>query len=113
MHGVADTHPAVALFQSLADPTRLSIIRTLATGEARVRDLMEQLCLAQSTVSTHVACLRDCNLIEGRTEGRQIFYSLSRPELLDMLAAAENLLQATGHTIALCPTYGHVKDADA
>lgn len=52
--------PAVALFRSLADETRLRIVQRLARGEARVVDLTGELGLAQSTVSKHLACLRDC-----------------------------------------------------
>ncbi|MGH2689263.1 MAG: ArsR/SmtB family transcription factor [Actinomycetota bacterium] len=103
--------PAVALFHSLADPNRLSIVRQLATGEARVVDLMGALGLAQSTVSAHVACLRDCGLVVGRPEGRQTFYSLSPPELLDLLTSAERLLAATGNAVALCPRYGYAREA--
>ena len=102
----SDLDAAVALFHSLSDATRLTIVRRLADGEARVVDLIGELGLAQSTVSAHVACLRDCGLVTGRPEGRQVFYSLSRPELLDVLAAAETLLAATGNAVALCPTYG-------
>ena len=98
--------PAVALFHSLSDPTRLAIVGRLAGGEARVRDLVEETGLAQSTVSAHVACLRECGLVAGRVEGRQIFYALARPELMDVLAAAETLLAATGSQVALCPAYG-------
>jgi DNA-binding transcriptional ArsR family regulator len=97
---------AVALFHSLSDGTRLAIVRRLACGEARVADLVGELGLAQSTVSAHVACLRGCGLVEGRPQGRQVFYSLTRPELLDLLAAAETLLAATGNAVALCPNYG-------
>lgn len=97
---------AVALFHSLSDGTRLSIVRRLAEGEARVADLIGELSLAQSTVSAHVACLRDCGLVDGRPEGRQVFYSLARPELMDLLASAETLLAATGNAVALCPNYG-------
>jgi ArsR family transcriptional regulator len=99
--------PAAALFHSLADETRLRIVARLARGEARVVDLTGELGLAQSTVSKHLACLRDCGLIDYRAEGRQSFYALTRPELMDLLAAAEHLLGATGHAVALCPTYGH------
>jgi len=98
--------PAVVLFRSLADPTRLAIVRRLAEGEARVVDLTNQLELPQSTVSTHLACLRDCALVDGRVEGRQVFYSLARPELIDLLTSAEALLAATGEQVALCPRYG-------
>ena len=97
---------AVALFHSLSDGTRLAIVRRLAAGEARVSDLVGELGLAQSTVSAHVACLRDCGLVRGRPQGRQVFYSLTRAELLDLLAAAETLLAATGNAVALCPSYG-------
>lgn len=99
--------PAAALFHSLADETRLRIVQRLARGEARVVDLTGELGLAQSTVSKHLACLRECGLIDYRAEGRQSFYALTRPELMDLLSAAEQLLAATGHAVALCPTYGN------
>lgn len=98
--------PAVALFHSLSDQTRLNIVKRLAGGEVRVIDLTGELGLAQSTVSAHVACLRDCGLVEGRVQGRSVYYSLSRPELMDMLAVAEGLLAATGNRVSLCPNYG-------
>ena len=41
-----------------------------------------------------------------RAEGRQSFYALARPELLDLLRSAESVLAATGEAVALCPTYG-------
>lgn len=97
---------AAALFHGLADPTRLAVVRRLADGEARIVDLTAQMGLAQSTVSAHVACLRDCGLVQGRPEARQVFYSLTRPELLDLLRSAEALLAATGSKVSLCPNYG-------
>src|SRR6201991_647478 len=101
-----DLGPAVALFRSLGDPTRLAIVRRLAEGEARVVDLTRALGLAQSTVSKDLACLRDCRLIDYRGAGRQSFYSLTRPELIDLLRSAEALLVETGEAVALCPVYG-------
>ncbi|MBG0818553.1 metalloregulator ArsR/SmtB family transcription factor [Planomonospora sp. ID82291] len=98
--------PAAALFHSLSDETRLRIVARLARGEARVVDLTGELGLAQSTVSKHLACLRDCGLVGYRAEGRQSFYALTRPELMDMLKSAETLLSATGHAVALCPADG-------
>jgi ArsR family transcriptional regulator len=108
----AELGPAVALFHSLSDATRLSIVQKLAHGEARVVDLMRATGMAQSSVSAHVACLRDCGLVTGRPEGRQVFYSLAQPELLDLLSSAEQLLTATGNAVALCPNYGMTSTAD-
>ncbi|MGW4098242.1 ArsR/SmtB family transcription factor [Mycobacterium sp. NPDC004974] len=98
---------ATALFHSLSDGTRLAILRRLAVGEARVVDLTAELGLAQSTVSAHLACLRDCGLVDFRAEGRASVYRLARPELLEMFRAAEAVLTATGSAVALCPNYGH------
>ncbi|MBQ0897034.1 winged helix-turn-helix transcriptional regulator [Micromonospora sp. U56] len=106
-----DLSPVVALFRSLADSTRLAIVQRLAAGEARVVDLTGELELAQSTVSKHLACLRDYGLIDYRVEGRQSFYALTRPELLDLLRSAEQLLAATGEAVALCPVYGSPADS--
>jgi DNA-binding transcriptional ArsR family regulator len=102
--------PAVVLFRSLADPVRLRLLQRLADSEARIVDLTNELGLAQSTVSTHVSCLRECGLVIGRPEGRQMFYKLSRPELIELLGSAENLLAATNHQVALCPRYGKESD---
>jgi ArsR family transcriptional regulator, cadmium/lead-responsive transcriptional repressor len=98
--------PAAALFRSLGDPARLAIVRHLAGGEARVTDLTSELGLAQSTVSKHLACLRDCELVNVRAVGRASVYSLAQPALLDLLTAAEEVLAATGNAVALCPAYG-------
>jgi DNA-binding transcriptional ArsR family regulator len=99
--------PAAALFHSLSDPTRLTILQHLTAGEHRVRDLTEHLGLAQSTVSAHLACLKDCGLVHSRPQGRASLYSLTTDhELLALLAAAEELLSATGYAVTLCPTYG-------
>jgi len=97
---------AVALFRSLGDPARFAILRRLMEGEARVTDLVACVGLAQSTVSTHLACLRDCGLITSRPQGRATLNALAHPELLGLLTSAEQLLAVTGEAVDLCPTYG-------
>lgn len=95
------------LFHGFSDPSRLAILQHLALGEHRVVDLTGHLGLAQSTVSKHLACLRDCGLVESRPEGRASVFSLTHPEAtLKVLAAAEQLLALTGDAVALCPVYG-------
>jgi ArsR family transcriptional regulator, cadmium/lead-responsive transcriptional repressor len=98
--------PAAALFRSLGDPARLMIVRRLAGGPARVTDLTAALGLAQSTVSKHLACLRDCGLVASEPAGRASVFRLAQPALAEMLTAAETVLAATGSAIALCPVYG-------
>jgi ArsR family transcriptional regulator, cadmium/lead-responsive transcriptional repressor len=98
---------AACMFRSLGDPARLAILRHLALGEHKVVDLTAHVGLAQSTVSAHLACLRDCGLVTSRPQGRASMWSLNHSaDLLAVLAAAERLLAATGDAVALCPTYG-------
>jgi DNA-binding transcriptional ArsR family regulator len=95
------------MFRSLGDPARLAILGHLALGEHIVKDLTARLDLAQSTVSAHLACLKDCGLVTFRAEGRATVWSLTASgEILAVLAAAEQLLAATGDAVVLCPTYG-------
>jgi ArsR family transcriptional regulator, cadmium/lead-responsive transcriptional repressor len=104
--GIAALTAAACMFRSLGDPTRLAIVQHLALGEHRVVDLTGHLGLAQSTVSAHLACLKDCGLVTSRPQGRASMFSLAYPELLTLLSAAERLLAATGDAVVLCPTYG-------
>jgi DNA-binding transcriptional ArsR family regulator len=104
---VAAMSAAACMFRSLGDPTRLAILRHLAAGEHKVVDLTAHLGLAQSTVSAHLACLRDCGLVSSRPQGRASMWSLEHSaELMDVLASAERLLAATGDAVALCPANG-------
>jgi len=98
---------AACLFRGMADPSRVAILRHLLLGEHNVVQLTEHLGLAQSTVSKHLACLRDCGLVASRPVGRSSVFSLTFPEhVLKVFAAAEALLAATGDAVVLCPTYG-------
>ncbi len=98
---------AACLFHGFSDPSRLAILQHLALGEHRVVDLTGHLGLAQSTVSKHLACLRDCGLVQSRPEGRASMFSLTHPEaIMEVLAATERLLDLTGDAVALCPVYG-------
>ncbi|MCD7102154.1 ArsR/SmtB family transcription factor [Pseudoclavibacter sp. 13-3] len=85
------------LFHAVADPARLRILRHLMLGEHNVRQLVDHLGLAQSTVSAHLACLRDCGLVRARAAGRSSFYSIvAEAEVGRLLAAAESLIAASG-----------------
>ncbi|CCH87091.1 Transcriptional regulator, ArsR family (fragment) (modular protein) [Modestobacter italicus] len=98
--------PADALFHGLGDCARLALLRRLAEGDARVVDLVAELGLAQPTVSAHLACLRDCGLVDFRSRGRAAVYFLTDPELLNLRGAAERLLAVTGNAVVLCAGFG-------
>src|SRR5512138_194383 len=79
MAQAAAAHPSrpdalLAWMGSLADPTRLRILRVLEREELSVLELCEVLKLPQSTVSRHLKTLADLGWVASRREGTQAFY---------------------------------------
>lgn len=80
-------------FKALADETRLRIVALLAEGELCVCDLMAILDLPQSTISRHLAYLRNAAWVEDRRQGVWMYYRLAGEnnplisELLPLLKA--------------------------
>ena len=102
---MVSTELRATLFHGFSDRNRLRIIESLGAGERRVSDVVAATGLAQSTVSTHLACLWDCGLVARERRGREVFY---RPiaGLADVLAAADHVLARAGETVGACPRYG-------
>jgi DNA-binding transcriptional ArsR family regulator len=68
------------MFNGLADETRVKIVKMLAKGEFSVDELVEFLGEPQSTTSHHLRVLKEANLIRGEKRGRNIYYSMVRPD---------------------------------
>ena len=97
-----------ATAKALGHPARLRILRLLARTPGCIGgDIVEAVGLAQSTVSKHLACLRDCGLVQSQPQGRASVFSLTLGvPVRDVLAAAERVLVATGEAVTDCPTAG-------
>jgi ArsR family transcriptional regulator len=70
------------IFKALSDETRLRILALLSSGEICVCDLMEALELPQSTVSRHLAYLRNAGLVDDERRGVWMFYRLKQANVL-------------------------------
>jgi ubiquinone/menaquinone biosynthesis C-methylase UbiE len=68
------------VFKTLTDPTRLRILALLEGEELAVQDLVQALGIAQSTVSRHLAILKDAGLIRDRRSATFTFYSYEPAE---------------------------------
>jgi len=62
------------VFHALADPSRRAILESLARGEAAVKDLTARFDISQPAISQHLAVLKDAGLVNGRREGRRVYY---------------------------------------
>jgi DNA-binding transcriptional ArsR family regulator len=62
--------------KALADGNRLRVLLALTGGERCVCQIVALLELAPSTVSKHMAILRQARLVESRKEGRWMYYRL-------------------------------------
>ncbi len=68
---------------ALSDPSRVRLLAAVidppsATGEVCVCDLTDLIDLAPSTVSKHLSILRQAGLIDGRKDGRWMYYRAAR-----------------------------------
>jgi len=89
------------LFKALTDETRLRIIGLLFEGELCVCDLTHALGMPQSTVSRHLAHLKNAGLVTDRRSKTWAYYSLSddaRPFARDILAVLGKHLAELGPT---------------
>ena len=72
-----DAERLAGVFKALADPTRVSIVNRLASGEeCCVCDLTDAFALSQPTVSHHLRILRDAGLVEAERRGTWAYYRL-------------------------------------
>ena len=67
----------VQMFKALSEEIRLRVLSLLMDGELCVCDLMEVLNLPQSTVSRHLAYLRNAGWVAGRRQGLWMYYRIS------------------------------------
>src|SRR6201982_1603023 len=66
----------INLLRLLADPTRLRLLLLLQQEELSVAELQEILAMGQSTISTHLAQLKQAGIVEDRRTGKNILYRL-------------------------------------
>ncbi len=70
------------IFKALAHPSRLFIVEQLAAGERCVGDLAEMIGADVSTVSRHLAVLKNAGILRADKRGLQVYYRLHLPCIL-------------------------------
>ena len=84
---------SVAMLRALANPVRFRIVRLLAARASCVcGELVDELPLAQSTVSEHLKVLRDAGIVRGTIEGPNTCYCLD-PDALRFLGGMFSRLE--------------------
>lgn len=68
------------LARAISHPARIAILEILNRKDATCNDIVNQLPLAQSTVSQHLKELRKVNLIKGSEVPPKTVYSLDKKE---------------------------------
>jgi len=76
------------IFQAIADPTRRAILVLIAVQAMTPNAIAEHFDITRQSISKHLRILSECNLLDQRQEGREIFYELR----LDKLNEIDNWL---------------------
>ena len=97
---------AARFFRVLGDPTRVAILQLLLERPHRVSELVEATGARQSRVSTHLACLRWCGFVTAERAGRRVIYSITDPQVGDVLRRGMELAQARLDHLLACERIG-------
>ncbi len=83
---VEEMYDLAELFKVFGDSTRIRILFTLFEDEYCVNDLSEALNMTQSAVSHQLKILKVNDLVKGRREGKQMYYSLADDHVRTIIA---------------------------
>lgn len=84
---VANARDASEFLKALAHETRLLILCQLVDGRKSVGELERELELRQPLISQQLARLRADDMVEAQREGKNIYYSIARPEAVEVIGA--------------------------
>lgn len=82
---------AVGVLKLLANPERLLLLCQLSQGEMCVSDLEQTLGIHQPTLSQQLGVLRGDGVVQTRREGKNIFYSVADPAILEIITLLYHL----------------------
>jgi ArsR family transcriptional regulator len=78
-------------FKALSNSLRIKVLDGLRSGEVGVNELSARLGVEQTTLSQQLAVLRKSNIVVGRKEGQNVFYSVRDPEIFRLLDDARRI----------------------
>lgn len=81
------------LFRTLGHPARIRILELLAERDHAVHELLEQIAIEPSNLSQQLAVLRRSSMVVSRRSNGDVVYSISVPEIRDLLLAARTILR--------------------
>ena len=82
------------IIKAMAHPTRLFIVDELArSGKRCVCELTEMIGVDMSTVSRHLAMLRNAGIIEDEKRGAQVYYRLRVRCVMDFFECVESVMK--------------------
>lgn len=86
------------ILKALGHPTRLWMAEQLASGERCVCELAEGIDADFSTISKHLSILKQAGVLIDEKRGKQVFYRLRVPCILNLMPCIEAVIQATAQT---------------
>ena len=91
-----DRQRYAAIGRALADPKRLCVLESLASGELSVSELSTTVGCQVPNMSQHLAVLRSAGLVQSRRDGSTIFYRLADVRVLEAYRLIQRLAREGG-----------------
>lgn len=79
-------------FKTLGHPARIRILELLSKRDHAVAEMLPQVGIEPAHLSQQLAVLRRANLVTSRKQGSTVYYSLTSPQVAELLAVARQIL---------------------
>lgn len=79
-------------FKTLGHPVRIRVLELLSQREHAVAEMLPLVGVEAANLSQHLALLRRTGLVATRKEGSSVFYSLTSPDVAELLRVARRIL---------------------
>lgn len=82
------------ILKALAHPTRLYMAEKLLKGEKCVCEFVREIDADISTISKHLSILKNAGIVKDEKRGKQVFYHLKTPCILQFTECALNIIES-------------------
>jgi len=80
------------IIKAMAHPSRLFIVDELSKNQRCVCELTKMVGADMSTVSKHLAILKDAGIVQDKKRGSKVYYKLRIPCVMDFFKCVESIM---------------------
>ena len=85
-----------SIYKVMSNPIRLEVLNRLRNKEHTVEELTGLLGLRKANISQHLSILRHYNIVKARRSGKNVYYSLTKPKIVEACRILKEISEEVG-----------------